>query len=115
MFRLSRKTVKRHQKRTITRGTYLDGGHDVVEAAVDGHQFALGYVRMLGGRVVHEQPPSQPPNRADCARAVEHVGPSQPFYYKSAQRVRDGHADRATFIKFEILAVLLARLQPINS
>jgi len=77
--------------------THLDGGHDVGEAAVDGQQFVLRYVRMLGGRVVYEQPPSQIPHHADGARTVEHGRPSPPFHQESAERVRDGHADRAAF------------------
>jgi len=77
--------------------TYLDGGHYVRQAAGDVHELQLRNVRMLRGRVVHEQPPRQKPHHADHARDVEHVRPAPSLQYEPAERVRDGHADRTTF------------------
>jgi len=77
--------------------TYLDGRHHVCEAVGDVRELELCYVRMLRGSVVHEQPPRQEPQHADQSRAIEHVRPTPSFQYVSAERVRGGHTDRATF------------------
>lgn len=76
---------------------YLYGGHHVSETAGDVDELAFGYVRVLGGCVVHAQPPGQKPNYADQPRAVEHVRPAPVFQHVPAERERDRHADRTAF------------------
>lgn len=76
---------------------HLDGRHNVGQAARDVHELFLGYVRMLSGCVVHQQPPRQKPQDTDSPCAVEHVRPAKMFQYVSAERERKSHADRTAF------------------